>query len=106
MNFSETSRIFAWLFIIMIILLLVGTLGFRHISRISWIDSFHSSAMYVSGLGPLTVVETNEAKLFSSIYALMSGIFFIALAAAFIQRITSINLFETIPSDKEEKKKK
>ena len=90
---SETSRILMWLFVLGITILIIGTYGFHYISRLNWIDSFHNASMYASGMGPLFKMKTNEAKIFSSIYALIASLFFIAIVAALIQRTININLF-------------
>jgi len=88
----KTSTILSWLLLVMIVVLLLGTIGFRQIFGLSWIDSFHNTTMYASGLGPLFEARTKEAKLFSSIYALIGGLTFVAVAAGLIQRILDIEL--------------
>src|SRR6266566_8735753 len=60
--------------------LAIGMLGYHHFERMLWIDSFANAAMILSGMGPLTPLATNSAKLFAGFYALFSGIFFIAVA--------------------------
>jgi hypothetical protein len=58
--------------------LLIGVAGFCFIGKASWIDALHNSAMLLSGMGPiLQDYPTLGAKLFSSFYALFSGIVFI-----------------------------
>lgn len=65
--------------IILSISMLIGVVGFCITANASWIDAFHNSAMLLSGMGPvLQDYPGNGAKLFSSFYALFSGIVFIA----------------------------
>jgi hypothetical protein len=64
---------------ILFISLIIGVIGFCFIANASWVDAFHNSAMLLSGMGPvLQNYPGNGAKLFSSFYALFSGIVFIA----------------------------
>ena len=64
--------------IILCISILIGVIGFYTIADASWIDALHNSAMLLSGMGPvLDKYPSTTAKLFSSFYALFSGIVFI-----------------------------
>lgn len=64
---------------ILLLSLMIGEIGFCWIARASWIDALHNSAMLLSGMGPvLQDYPSSAAKLFSSFYALFSGIVFIA----------------------------
>ena len=38
--------------------LLVGMAGYRYFEGMSWIDAFANAAMILSGMGPLTPLET------------------------------------------------
>ena len=64
----------------LVIMLAIGTIGY-HCSTLPfspWIDSFHNASMILSGMGPvITEGFTNGGKIFSSIYALFSGIVFV-----------------------------
>ena len=65
--------------IILSISLIIGEIGFCWFAKASWIDALHNSAMLLSGMGPvLQGYPSPGAKLFSSFYALFSGIVFIA----------------------------
>lgn len=59
--------------------LLIGMLGYREFERMSWIDSFINAAMILSGMGPESSVLTTAGKLFAGLYALFSGLIFIAI---------------------------
>jgi hypothetical protein len=64
---------------ILFISIIVGVIGFCVTANASWIDAFHNSAMLLSGMGPvLEKYPSTGSKLFSSFYALFSGIVFIA----------------------------
>lgn len=57
--------------------LLIGTVGYHTFSTCSWIDAFHNASMILSGMGPVITIDSFSGKLFSSFYALFSGIMFI-----------------------------
>jgi hypothetical protein len=63
--------------IIMLVCLLIGSAGYHYWGEASWIDSLHNAAMILSGMGPVIEVQTLSGKLFSSAYALFSGVVFI-----------------------------
>ena len=65
----------------------VGMLGYHHFSKLNWINSFHMSCMILTGMGPVAEMSTNPAKLFSSFYALYSGIAFLSITAVFFAPI-------------------
>jgi len=61
----------------------IGTAGYHHFGVLSWLDSFHMSAMILTGMGPVESMTSNAAKLFSSFYALYSGVAFLSITAVF-----------------------
>jgi len=63
--------------IIMIVCLVIGTTGYHYIAYADWIDSLHNSSMILSGMGPVIEIKNFNGKIFSSAYALFSGIIFI-----------------------------
>ncbi|MBS1783727.1 MAG: hypothetical protein JSS78_11730 [Bacteroidetes bacterium] len=71
----------AWnLFIATLILsicLIIGILGYHYTDNIPWIDSLHNASMILSGMGPVVEIKSVAGKLFSSFYALFSGVVFI-----------------------------
>lgn len=62
---------------IMILCLLIGVLGYHFMAGIGWLDSLHNASMILSGMGPVVNINTTVGKLFSSFYALFSGVIFI-----------------------------
>lgn len=63
--------------------LAIGTVGYHYLGKISWLDSFHMASMILTGMGPVMEMKTSTAKLFSSFYALYSGIAFLSITAVF-----------------------
>jgi hypothetical protein len=68
-----------------------GMLGYHLTEHLSWIDSFVNAAMILSGMGPVTPMETSAGKLFAGCYALFSGLAFISIVgimlAPFVHRV-------------------
>lgn len=58
--------------------LLLGILGYKFLGPMSWIDALHNASMILSGMGPVVTIQTNAGKLFSSFYAIFSGVIFIS----------------------------
>jgi hypothetical protein len=61
----------------MLICLIIGVLGYHYWGGASWIDAVHNSAMILSGMGPVIDIQTVSGKIFSSAFALFSGVVFI-----------------------------
>ncbi|MFZ9262477.1 MAG: hypothetical protein ACO3AW_06955 [Chitinophagaceae bacterium] len=57
--------------------LLLGTIGYKYLAPCEWIDALHNASMILSGMGPVIEIKTTSGKLFSSFYALFSGVVFI-----------------------------
>jgi len=54
-----------------------GILGYHFIARLDWVDSLLNASMILSGMGPVNPLITDTAKIFASVYALISGLVFI-----------------------------
>ncbi|MEO0075724.1 MAG: hypothetical protein ABIK31_06425 [candidate division WOR-3 bacterium] len=67
--------------------LLFGTFGYHYLGGISWLDSFHMSSMILTGMGPVVEMTSPAAKIFSSFYALYSGVAFLSITAVFFAPI-------------------
>lgn len=56
-----------------------GTAGYHLLDDLPWIDAFLNASMILSGMGPVDRMTTGAAKLFAAIYALFSGLVFVAV---------------------------
>lgn len=63
--------------LIMAVCLIIGIVGYHYTDNIPWIDSLHNASMILSGMGPVVEIKSATGKIFSSAYALFSGIVFI-----------------------------
>jgi hypothetical protein len=61
--------------------LVIGMFGYRHLGQeMSWLDAFLNAAMILSGMGPVDADKLSDpGKLFAGLYALYSGVVFIAV---------------------------
>lgn len=57
----------------------IGTLGYHFVAQLPWVDAFLDASMILSGMGPVNVLRTTEAKVFAALYALFSGLVFVGL---------------------------
>ena len=84
--------------LLIIFSLAIGVFGYHYFGKTGWLDSFHMSSMILAGMGPVVDLKTHGGKLFSSFYALYSGIAFLSINAFFfapiIHRIFHILHFE------------
>jgi hypothetical protein len=65
----------------------IGTIGYRYLGDLSLLDSFHMACMILTGMGPVETMTTPSAKIFSSFYALYSGIAFLSITAIFLSPV-------------------
>lgn len=66
---------------------LIGTAGYHYLGKLSWLDSFHMACMILTGMGPVEEMKSSGAKVFSSFYALYSGVAFLTIIAVFFAPI-------------------
>lgn len=61
--------------------LAIGIIGYHYFFKIGWLDSLLNASMILTGMGPVDKAETDSAKLFSSVYAIYSGVAFLTSVA-------------------------
>jgi hypothetical protein len=59
--------------------LAIGVLGYHYLGHLEWIDSLLNASMILGGMGPVEHINNDIGKVFASIYALFSGLFFIGM---------------------------
>jgi hypothetical protein len=74
-------------FILVIGSVSIGVIGYHFLGHLNIIDSFHMACMILTGMGPVAEMKTDEAKFFSSFYALYSGVAFLSITAVFFAPI-------------------
>jgi len=85
----------------------IGTFGYHFVAKLTWLDSFHMASMILTGMGPVNDMKTDTAKIFSSLFALYSGVAFLSIIAVFfapiVHRFLHILHFE--PEDEKDPEK-
>jgi len=61
------------------LVLFIGVAGYHWLAGFEWIDSVLEASMILGGMGPVKTLSTSGAKIFASIYAIFSGLFFIGI---------------------------
>ena len=76
--YSRVRRGGKYAFALVFVTLVIGMVGYHELEDISWLDSFHQSALLLSGMGPVVEMDSVAGKLFDGIYALFCGIILLA----------------------------
>jgi hypothetical protein len=84
---KRLGRYATFAFSLILFSVFIGTLGYHHFGSLNWLDSFHMACMILTGMGPVIEMKTASSKIFSSLYALYSGIAFLSLTAVFFTPI-------------------
>jgi len=77
-------RHFLIAFVIVVVGLGLGVVGYHTLGGLSWVDSLLNASMILGGMGPVDPLRTGAAKVFASCYALFSGLVFITVASLVI----------------------
>jgi hypothetical protein len=97
-------KFFIYSLLLVCFALLIGTLGYHFFAELHWIDSFYNASMILTGMGPASQMVTSQAKIFSSCYALFSGIVFLSTFAVLIAPIAH-RLLHKLHMDEEDESK-
>jgi hypothetical protein len=86
---------------------LLGTAGYHFIGKLGWLDSFQMSCMILTGMGPVAEMKSDGAKIFSSLFAIYSGIAFLTITAVFFAPLVHrlLHKLQVEPEEKPEKPK-
>lgn len=78
---GHLARNMIWGLLFILAALGIGMWGYHHFETMSWTDAFLNASMILGGMGPVTTLVTEGGKIFAGIYALFSGLAFIAIMA-------------------------
>src|ERR1051325_7356714 len=62
----------------------IGVVGYHYFAGLPWLDALLNASMILGGMGPVDPLQNPAAKIFASIYALFSGLIFIAVASVLV----------------------
>lgn len=77
--YQRISRNIIIALLIMAMCLATGVIGYHYTDNIPWIDAVHNASMILSGMGPVVEIKSEGGKIFSSAYALFSGVVFLSI---------------------------
>lgn len=80
-------KFFLFASLIMALALGMGVCGYHYWGGLAWIDALVNAAMILGGMGPVDKMETVPGKLFSTFYALFSGLVFVATFSLLISPV-------------------
>jgi len=69
-----------WSAAFIVIWLIIGMVGYGGFEGMSTVDAFVNAAMILSGMGPVTTLNTVGGKIFAGLYAIISGIVIFGVA--------------------------
>ena len=71
------ARAFAAAGVLLALALIIGIIGYHFLAGLSWVDSILEASMILTGMGPVSELTSTGAKMFASVYALLSGTVFL-----------------------------
>jgi hypothetical protein len=86
--------------------LLIGMCGYHYYENLSWVDAFLNASMILGGMGPATPLASTAGKVFAGVYALFSGLIFIAIIALMLSPVFHAIIQKAKLDELEEKPKK
>jgi hypothetical protein len=69
---------------LIVLSLWIGVLGYHLMAGLSWLDAFVNASMILGGMGPVDPITNPAGKVFAALYALYSGVAFLAISAVLI----------------------
>jgi hypothetical protein len=67
--------------------LAIGIVGYHSLGNLGWVDSLLEASMILGGMGPVNTLTGDGVKIFASLYALFSGLIFIAVMGVVLSPI-------------------
>ena len=65
---------------LLVVSVMLGMSGYHWIAGFPWIDSFLNACMLLGGMGPVGDIPHNAGKIFAGVFALYSGLVFLAVS--------------------------
>ena len=84
---KRVVKYFTYTLLLMGIALIISMSGYHYLAGLDWLNAFYNASMILTGMGPVAEMSSIPAKLFSSFYALFSGIIFLSTIAIFFAPI-------------------
>ena len=83
--------------------LAIGIVGYHSLGKLDWVDSLLEASMILGGMGPVSTLTGDGVKIFASMYALFSGLIFIAVMGVVLSPIAHRFLHKFHVDEEDEK---
>jgi hypothetical protein len=84
-DFTKRMLLYGFYALILLCISLgIGVVGYHYYAKLGWVDSLLNASMILTGMGPVDRLETDDAKIFASLYSIFSGVIFLTTVAVFL----------------------
>ena len=81
---KKAIKAVAIIILVFVLLFAVGIIGYKLFFKMTLPDALYNTSLTISNIGNGSHDKTTEEKIFTSIFAILCGIFFISLSSAVI----------------------
>lgn len=81
---QRVLRYTGFAFILLAFSLGVGLMGYKYLNDESWLDALVDASMFLTGMGPVSVLKDDAVKWFASFYSIFSGVAFFKYRCGFL----------------------
>lgn len=85
--FNTLAKNTGFALIVLSFSLSIGVIGYHFFFDIGWLDSLVNASMILTGMGPVDKAVSTGAKIFSSVYAIYSGVAFLTSVAMILSPV-------------------
>ena len=83
----DSNNILYHVSLLFMTLLTVGMVGFHYFAGLNWVESFQSTAFYISGLGANVELPTDAGKIWSGVFAIISTTTLVGISVNIVSHI-------------------
>lgn len=87
---KKVRRLIFILFILLTLVLLIGYIGYKHFFNMNHVDALYNASITASTLGLAPDEKTEQEKIFTGMYAFLSGIFVVSIVSAIVSSIFTL----------------
>jgi hypothetical protein len=85
--------------------LFIGMCGYHRFEHLSWIDAYVNAAMILSGMGPVSTLQTDGGKLFAGTYAMFCGLAFTVILGIILAPVIHRSLHKLHLAERQSQRK-
>lgn len=86
---QKSKFIFIVIVIIFFILISAGTIGFKYLFNLEWLDALYAAALVITGINIEATAVTEGQKWFVIIYSIFAVVVYLSLASAAMDYVLS-----------------